>query len=332
MDLSLANPGEVIMGMSLLSGGHLTHGSSVSFTGKLFKAVQYGLGENGKIDLAEVRKLAKEHKPKIIWVGLTAYPYKLDFAGFSKIAAEIGAYLVADISHIAGLVAAGLHESPLAFVDVITTTTHKTLRGPRGAIILVTPRGCDKDPELPDKIDKAVFPGLQGGPHDNSIAAIAVALNEVLKPEYKNYIQQVVKNAATLAKELGTETENHLMLLKVGNGMGYQSQIALEQAGITVNKNTIPNEPVSPFYPSGIRLGTPAITSRGMKEEDMVKIAFWIKQVLAEIKSDKLPNEQTERAGFIKEFKRKISENKNLKKIKSEIEEFTSKFPVPGVD
>ena len=226
---------------------------------------------------------------------------------------------------------AGKPESPTSFVDVITTTSHKTLRGPRGAMILITQKGLDKDSELAEKIDKAVFPGLQGGPHENTIGAIAIALNEALQPEYKSYIEQVIKNASVLAHELGVETENHLILLPVGDGMGYQAQVALEEAGITVNKNTIPNEPVSPFYPSGIRLGTPAITSRGMKEEEMKKVADWIKRTLREIKGYGLPSQQSERAPFIKEFKQKIKGNENLKKIREEIKEFTSKFPMPGV-
>lgn len=332
VDLALANPGEVINGMSLAAGGHLTHGASVSFTGKLFKAVQYGVDLNGKIDLAEVRKLAQESKPKIIWVGLTAYPYKLDFAGFAEIAQEVGCFLAADISHIAGLVAGGVHQSPTPYVDVITTTTHKTLRGPRGAMILITEKGMKKDPELDKKIDSAVFPGLQGGPHDNTVAAIAVALAEAGTDQFKQYTAQIVKNAQVLAEELGTDTDNHLMLLRVGEGMGYQAQIALEFAGITVNKNAIPGESVSPFYPSGVRLGTPALTSRGMKEEEMTKVAGWIKQVLEQIKGHDLPKEQSERASFIKKFKEEVTGNKNLKKIKEEVKEFASKFLVPGID
>ena len=332
VDLALAEPGDVIMGMSLSAGGHLTHGASVSFTGKLFKSVQYGVGSDGRIDFEEVKKLALEHKPKIIWVGLTAYPYKLDWLKFREIADEVGCYLAADISHIAGLIAADVHEGPTLYVDVITTTTHKTLRGPRGAMILVTQKGLDKDPELAEKIDKAVFPGLQGGPHENTIAAIAVALSEVLQPGFKTYAEQVVKNAKVLAKELGIETENHLMLLPVGDGMGYQAQIVLELAGITVNKNAIPGEPASPFYPSGIRLGTPALTSRGMKESDMKKVAEWIKRALEAIKGFDLPAEQSERAPFIKEFKQKIKGSQNLKKIREEVKEFTKDFPVPGVD
>lgn len=333
--LALVNPGEVIMGLSLSSGGHLTHGAQASFTGKLFKSVSYGVSQDGKIDLAEVRKLAKQHKPKLIWVGLTAYPYKLDFKGFSQIADEVGAYLVADISHISGLVITGKHLSPAPYVDVITTTTHKTLRGPRGAMILITAKGLKKDPELSQKLEKAIFPGLQGGPHNQTTAAIAVALNEASKPQFKKYIQQLLLNAKVLANQLGTKTENHLLLWdlsKYGFGLGNQAQIALDLAGITVNKNTVPNEKASAYYPSGIRLGTPALTSRGMKEKDMVKIAGFIKRVLGEIRGHDLPQDQESRKEFMKGFKEKMRKNPNLKKIKQEVTAFASKYPVPGLD
>ncbi len=335
VDLGLVNPGEVILGMSLSSGGHLTHGASASFTGKLFKAVNYGLGEDGRIDFEEVERLALEHQPKLIWAGLTAYPYKIDWAKFSEIAEKVGAYLVADISHIAGLVVVGEHDSPVPYVDVVTTTTHKTLRGPRGALILVTEKGLTKDSELPQKIDKAVFPGLQGGPHNNTTAAIAIALEEAQTEGYKSYIQQVVKNATVLAEELGSQTENHLVLWDLsehGFGLGYQMHIALEEAGIYANKNTIPGEKASAFYPSGIRLGTPALTTRGMKEDEMIKIASWIKRVLEVVKGNDLPEVQEERKDFIKEFRRKMKESEELKNIKAEIEEFTSQFPIPGIN
>ncbi len=349
VDLALALPNDPILGMSLTAGGHLTHGASVSFTGKLFKAINYGVGEDGKIDFDEVERLALEYKPKIIWAGLTAYPYKLDWQKFSDIAQKIGAYLVADISHIAGLVVTNEHESPVPFVDVVTTTTHKTLRGPRGAIILVTKKGLEKDPLLPQKLEKTVFPGLQGGPHNHVTAAMAVAFEEAKTAEYKVYIKKVVRNANVLAEELGSYTENHLVLLDLSNygfGLGYQAQIALEEAGITINKNLVPNGPrtlptrsargkntvpVTAFYPNGIRLGTPALTSRGMKEEEMRKIASWIKQVLEEVKDNDLPETQEQRRDFIKEFRKKAKENQNLKRIKAEIEEFAKGYPVPGI-
>lgn len=335
VDLALAEIGEVVMGMSLSSGGHLTHGAPVSYTGKLFKAVQYSVGEDGKLDLDQIRKLARENKPKVIWVGFTAYLYLIDFAAFSQIAEEVGAYLVADVAHYAGLIVGGAYPSPHQFVDVITTTTHKTLRGPRGAMILVTEKGLRKDPDLPKKLEKAVFPGMQGGPHNHQTAAIAVSLEEASKSSFKTYAKQVVKNAKVLARTLGSYTQNHLILLDLtpwGYGMGYQAQYALEVAGITINKNTIPNEPVSPFYPSGIRLGTPALTSRGMKEKEMVKIASWIKSCLDEIKGLDTPKEKEERAKFIRKVKEKLSKNKNLLKIRKEVESFAQKFPVPGID
>lgn len=333
--MAVCQPGDVVMGLALSSGGHLTHGANLNFSSIFYKAVNYTVGEDWKIDFAELEKLAKKHKPKLIWAGTTAYPFKLDYKKFRQVADEVGAYLVADIAHIAGLIVGGVHESPVPYVDIITTTTHKTLRGPRGAMIMVTPRGMKKDPEIKGKIERAIIPGMQGGPHNHQTAAIAVALEEALRPAFKKYASQVAKNAQILATELGTVSENHLILLSLtdyGYGMGYQAQYALEVAGITVNKNTIPGEPASPFYPSGIRLGTPALTTRGMKEKDMVKIAEWIKRALEEIRRNDLPEVHEERKDFLKEFKKKIQKNKNLIKVRKEIEQFTSKFPVPGID
>ncbi len=332
--MAVCEPGDVIMGLSLTSGGHLTHGANLSFSSIFYKAVNYVVGDDWKIDFEGMRKLAREHKPKLIWAGTTAYPYKLDYKKFREIADEVGAYVVADISHISGLIVGGAHPSPVKEVDIITTTTHKTLRGPRGAMILVTPRGLKKDPELKAKIERAIIPGLQGGPHNHQTAAIAIALEEAAKPSFKKYAEQVVKNAKVLAHELGTESENHLVLLSLTNygfGMGYPAQIALDLSGITVNKNTIPGEPASPFYPSGIRLGTPALTSRGMKEKDMVKIAAWIKRALEETRGLDLPEDQKARRDFIKDCKKKLAKNRNLAQIKAEIKEFTRKYPVPGL-
>ncbi|EKD90172.1 MAG: hypothetical protein ACD_32C00003G0010 [uncultured bacterium] len=332
--MAVCEPGDVVMGLSLSSGGHLTHGAKLSFSSLFYKAVNYSVGEDWKIDFDELEELAKKHKPKLIWAGTTAYPFKLDYKKFKKIADEVGATLVADCSHITGLIIGGVHQSPVPYVDIIMTTTHKTLRGPRGAIILVTERGLKKDPEIKSKIERAIIPGLQGGPHNHQTAAIAVSLEEALKPSFKKYAVQVAENAKILAKELGTVSETHLVLLsltKYGYGLGYQAQYALEEAGITVNKNTIPGEPASPFYPSGIRLGTPALTTRGMKEKDMVKVAGWIKRVLEEIKGLDLPKEQDKRKDFLKEVKVKLAKNKNLKTIKAEIERFAGKFPVPGI-
>lgn len=340
---AVAGVGGTIMGLDLPSGGHLTHGESVSASGTFFKAIQYHVDQNGKVDLDEVRKLAHEHKPKLIWVGGTAYVHQYEFEEFAHIADECGAYLAADISHVAGLVVGGVHPSPTPHAHIITTTTHKTLRGPRGAMILVTKKGVEKDPQLPAKIDKAVFPGLQGGPHNHQTAAIAVALSEAVKPEFNEYAKQVVANANTLARSLmangiklvGGTTEHHLMLIdltQLGYGLGYQAHIALEEAGITVNKNAIPNEPVSPFYPSGIRLGTPAATSRGMKEKEMEKIAGWIRAVLDQVQGNDLPKEQSERQEFIKSYKQKVQSNENLAKIRDEVKSFASQYILPGVD
>jgi glycine hydroxymethyltransferase len=292
------------------------------------------LGKDGRVDLVEVEKLALKHQPKLMWVGTTAYPFKLEFEEFSKIAEKAGAYLVADLSHVAGLVIGGAHPDPEPFVDVITTTTHKTLRGPRGAMILVTKKGLEKDPELSSKIDKAVFPGLQGGPHENQIGALAIALEEASKPEFKKYAKQVVKNAQVLAKELGCQTENHLILWDLsefGFGLGYQMHLALEEVGIYANKNAVPGEKASAFYPSGIRLGTPALTSRGIKEKEMVKIASWILEVLEVVKGHDLPQKQEERRDFIKNYKLQMTNDKKLQKIKKEVINFATKYPVPGI-
>ncbi len=332
--MAVCQPGDVVMGLGLSSGGHLTHGANLNFSSIFYKAVNYSVGQDWKIDFKELEKLAKKHKPRLIWVGTTAYPFKLDYKKFRKIADMVGATLVADIAHIAGLIVGGEHESPAPYVDIITTTTHKTLRGPRGAMIMVTERGFKRDPELKGKIERAIIPGIQGGPHNHQTAAIAVALEEALNPKFKKYAAQIVKNSSVLAKELGTVSEVHLILLPLlsyGYGLGYQAQYALEEAGITVNKNTIPGEPASPFYPSGIRLGTPALTSRGMKEKEMVKIAAWIKRALEEIRGLDLPKEQDKRKDFLKEVKAKLHRNRNLKQIRKEVESFAKKYPVPGV-
>lgn len=333
--MAVCAPGDVVMGLALSSGGHLTHGAKLNFSSIFYKAVNYNVrGEDWKIDFEELETLAKKHKPKLIWAGTTAYPFKLDYRKFRKVADMVGATLVADCSHITGLIIGGVHQSPVSYCDIIMTTTHKTLRGPRGAMILVTERGLKKDPEIKGKIERAIIPGIQGGPHNHQTAAIAISLEEALKPSFKKYAEQIAKNAVVLAKQLETVSETHLVLLsltKYGYGLGYQAQYALEEAGITVNKNTIPGEPASPFYPSGIRLGTPALTSRGMKEKDMSKIAAWIKRVLEEIRGLDLPKEQDKRKDFLKEVKLKLHQNKNLKQIRKEVEAYASKFPVPGI-
>ncbi len=290
--LALMKRGDVLMGMSLASGGHLTHGHKISFSGKLFKPVQYGVGPDGLIDYQEIEKLAKKHRPKIIVSGASAYPRKINFKKIGEIAKSVGAYHLADISHIAGLIAAGLHQSPFSCADIVTTTTHKTLKGPRGAVIFANRKSQIANHykvNLAEAIDKAIFPGLQGGPHNNVIAAVALAFGEMLKPKFKNYQRQIVKNAEILAKELKNYgfnlaaggTDNHLLLIDLKNlGIGgLEAEKRLERAGIIANRNSIFGD-ASPYKPSGLRLGTPAATARGMKEKEMKKIAAWINALL----------------------------------------------------
>ena len=333
------NPGEVIMGQSLPDGGHLTHGWKASMTGKLFKSVQYSVKEDGYLDLEEIKKLAQTYKPKLIWVGATSYAREFPFEELGKIADEVGAYLAADISHIAGLVVAGVHKSPARYAHIITTTTHKTLRGPRGSMIMVTEKGLKKDPELAEKIDKTVFPGMQGGPHDNQTAAIAVCLKEALTPEFKIYAENIIKNSKKLAQTLmenkvklvSNGTDNHLCLIDLTNqgiGKGVFLQEALEQAGITVNKNSIPRDKSSPFYPSGVRLGVPAITTRGMGESEMQSIGKWIAEVVEEIKKFNLPEEKEQRKIYLQEFKEEIKKNQKIKQIREQVLELCKKFPL----
>ena len=288
---ALLNPGDTVMGMNLQQGGHLSHGSPVNISGKYFNIVPYGVNdETEMIDYDEMRRLALECKPKLIVVGASAYSRTIDFAKCREIADEVGAYLMVDMAHIAGLVAAGVHPSPVPYADVVTTTTHKTLRGPRGGMIL-----CKES--LGKQIDKAVFPGTQGGPLMHIIAAKAVALGEAMTDEFKAYQQQIVKNAAVLCEELkklgvkivSDGTDNHLMLLNLTNfGItGKELEHRLDEVHITANKNTIPNDPQSPFVTSGIRIGTPAVTSRGFKEAEMVKIAGWIKDTIVDFENSK---------------------------------------------
>lgn len=327
-----------IMGLSLAFGGHLTQGSPVSFSGKYFKVVAYTLGKDGFLDYDLIEKQAVREKPQLIICGFTAYPRIVDFKRFGQIAEKVGAYLLADISHITGLIIAGVHPSPFAYADVVMTTTHKTLRGPRGAMIMVTNKGLKKDPDLAGKIDKAVFPGLQGGPHDNQTAAIAVALLEASRPIFKKYGEQIVRNSKTLAVKLmeykfnlvSGGTDNHLLLIDLSNKNvnGALAALALEVAGIVVNKNAVPNDPMPPFYPSGIRLGTPAITTRGMKEKEMIKIASWINDAIDEVKNYQLPKDKEQRKLFWKKFKTDIVKNKKLLQIAKEIKTLTAKYPI----
>lgn len=309
--MALMEPGDTVMGLSLPHGGHLTHGWPVNFSGKFYKAMQYEVDKKTEmLDLKKIAALVKKTKPKVIFTGATAYSRVWDWRAWQKIAKSVKAYLVADISHISGLVVAGAHPSPFPYADVVMTTTHKTLRGPRGALIM------SNNPEIAEKIDKAVFPGLQGGPHDNQTAAIAVALKEASSVNFKKYGKQVVKNAKELARTLKASsinlvsggTDNHLVLIDLGSkgASGKDIQNALYEAGLSTNKNTVPNETRSPFVTSGIRLGTPAITTRGMKEPQMRLIGSWIAQII------------------------KDHENKTLKdEIKGEVHDLTKRFPIP---
>jgi glycine/serine hydroxymethyltransferase len=303
-------PGDKMLTMDLSHGGHLTHGNKANFSGRFFEIVHYGVRkEDERIDYEQLARLAREHKPKMITVGASAYPRVIDFKRMGEIAREVGAYLLADIAHIAGMVAAGIHPSPVAHADFVTTTTHKTLRGPRGGLIL-----CKE--KYAKEIDSQVFPGIQGGPLMHVIAAKAVCFLEALQPSFKNYQSQIVRNAAALAEGMKKNgfrlvsggTENHLMLVDVGakNLTGKDCQIALDEAGITVNKNTIPFETRSPFQASGIRLGTPASTTRGMKEAEMAAIADMISEALMDIK-----NVDT------------------LAKVRQRVRELTARFPLP---
>ena len=308
--VSLLEAGDKILGMGLSSGGHLTHGYKVNFSGKNYIGIEYGLNpETELLDYDEVRRLAVQEKPKIIVAGASAYSRVIDFKKFREIADEVGAYLMVDMAHIAGLVAAGEHPNPMEYADIVTSTTHKTMRGPRGGIILTN------NEEIAKKIDKAIFPGIQGGPLMHIIAAKAVAFKEALLPEFKEYQKQVVKNAKAMADALvkgglrivSSGTDNHLMLvdLRAKGVTGKQAEESLEKAGITCNKNAIPNDPEKPFITSGVRLGTPAITARGMKEDEAVKVAEMIIKVLENVNDDE-----------------KIAE------VKNEVLKLTEKFPL----
>ncbi len=304
------NPGDKTMGMELSAGGHLTHGFKVSISGKYFDSVSYGVDENGYIDYDEVRKIALEHRPKLIWSGFSAYSRVIDWNEFREIADEVGALLVADIAHIAGLIVADEYPSPVGIADIVTTTTHKTLRGPRGAMIL-------SKGEYGEVIDKAVFPGLQGGPHNHITAGIAVALKEASTNEFKQYAKQIILNSKALSNELikrgfkvvSGGTDNHLFLLDTVSSVnlsGKEASDILEEVNITVNKNSIPNDTRKPWDPSGIRIGTPAITTRGFKEKDMLFIADLIADAL--------------------------KKRKDSKELKSKVRLFTKQFPIPGIE
>lgn len=290
--MALLSPGDVILGMSLPHGGHLTHGSKVNFSGKLYHSVEYGVDVNtGLIDYDVLESLALQHKPKLIIAGFSAYSRTLDWARFREIADKVGAYLMADMAHVAGLVAVGLYPSPLPYADVVTTTTHKTLRGPRGGLIL-----CRENEEIEKKFNSSVFPGMQGGPLMHVIAAKAVAFAEALLPEFKTYQQQVLVNARTMCDVLNSRgysivsggTDNHLLLVDLINKniTGKEADAALGKANITVNKNSVPNDPRSPFVTSGLRLGTPAVTTRGFKEKEISLLTHWLADILDNINDE----------------------------------------------
>ena len=310
--LAFLEPGDTVMGMSLPHGGHLTHGWNVSITGKYFKSVQYAVDrQTHRLDYDQIRKLALDVKPRVIFAGATAYPRIIDFEAFADIARETGAYFAADMAHIAGLVASGVHPSPVPHAHVVTTTTHKTLRGPRGGMIL------GKE-DLSKQIDRAVFPGLQGGPHNHTTAAIAVALEEASTDEFRLYSEQIVANAKNLAEKLVERgfdlvtggTDNHLLLIDLTNKgvTGKKAAKALDRAGIVTNANTVPFDPRKPFSPSGIRLGTPSVTSRGFKEEEMERVAVWIDRVISDVKNEDLQE-----------------------KISVEVVELCREYPPPGI-
>jgi glycine hydroxymethyltransferase len=312
--LAFCEPGDAVMGMALPMGGHLTHGWNVSITGRWFRPIQYSVRrDTGRVDLDEVRQLAQRERPKLIFCGGTAIPRTIEFTAFAEIAREVGAILVADIAHVAGLIAAGVHPSPVGTAEVISTTTHKTLRGPRGAMLL-------SEAEHGPALDRAVFPGLQGGPHNHTTAAIAVALAEASEPEFATYVQQTVANAKVLAQcllERGFElvsggTDNHLILIDLTNKgvTGKPVAKALDRARITTNYNTVPFDPRKPFDPSGIRIGTPAVTTRGMQEAEMERIAGWIDEVVDSVRR------QREAA---------------IAAIAEDVRQLALQFPVPGV-
>lgn len=335
---ALMQPGETLMGLKLAMGGHLTHGHpKVTGSGRFYNSVQYGLGSDARIDFAEVRRLALEHKPTVIVAGNTAYPFELDFKKFREIADEVGAWLVADISHVTGLVVAGEHMSPVPYADVVMTTTHKTFRGPRGAMILVTDRGMKKDEKLGQKIDSAIIPGLQGGPHNATTAAIAIAAAQAATPEFKKYAKQIRLNAQALAAALkkkglqlvGGGTENHLLLIDLtpyGVGFGTQAAFAMDVAGMYANRNTVPDEQGSPFYPSGVRIGTPLVTTRGMKEPEMEKIADWIYRAIDAVKKYQLPEDKKARTKFLSKFRSDALQNTELLAIREEVKALTKDF------
>lgn len=333
---AICKPGDTVVWQSLLDGGHLTHGWNASITGQFFNSVQYHVKADGYIDLDDVRKVILENKPKLVWIGASAYSREIPFKEIAEIAKEVDAYVAADIAHISWLISSWVHPSPNEYVHIITTTTHKTLKGPRGGMIMVTDLWLKKDPDLWKKIDKAIFPWLQGGPHNHQTLAIAVALGEALKPQFIEQNFQIVRNAKFLAEKLMEKwfevvsggTDNHLILLNVGRGRWVFMQEALDKAGITLNKNTIPQDPATPFFPSWIRLWTPIMTMRGMKEIEMKKVADFIYRVSEIVKDFVYIEDKEERKKELEKFYTFIDKNKELEKIALEVKELCSKFPI----
>lgn len=339
---ALLTPGATIMGLSLNSGGHLTHGARLNASSIYFKAVNYDVKPDGYLDYQAIMKLAKKAKPAIIVAGTTAYARMLDWKKFANIADSVGALLMADISHISGLVTSGVYPSPVPFVHVVTTTTHKTLRGPRGAIIMVTKKGLKKDPDMGKKIDRAIIPGIQGGPHLNTIAGIGVALKEASSKQFVTYSKQILKNTKVLAKELSQYdfslvtggTDSHLILIDCRNKglLGNTVALGCEAAGIVLNYNAVPFDPNPPFYPSGIRLGTPGLTSRGMKEAQMVEIASLINETVKALQKSKsrmlLSGEGEKKRALRTDLVKNCPE---LKIIHKKVLTLCSKFPLNKV-
>lgn len=340
---AICKPSDLVLSQLLSHGGHLSMGQAASYTSRYYRAEYYHLTKDGEVDFEELEQLACRLRPTIIWSGGTAYTKIFNWKKYAAIADKVGAYFVADVSHIAGLIAGGAHPSPVAFAHVIMTTTHKTLRGPRGAMIMVTKKGIAKDPELPAKIDFSVFPGHQGGPHENKIAAIAVALAEADRPEFKKYAAQIVKNAKTLAEELkkygfnlvGNGTENHMVWIDLRNKKieGWHAHVTLEEVHIYGNKQTIPFDTRSPFYPSGYRIGTPAVTTRGMKEKEMRIIAGFINEGVEisrrlDVSGIGSPDKATDQAAR-KKFKDRLKKDLQITKLRQKVINFACQFPVP---
>ncbi len=340
--VAMLKPGDKIMGLDLAHGGHLTHGAKVSGSSIFFNSVSYTLGKDGKMDYDAIEKLALKEKPQVIVAGITAYPLQVNWARFAKIAQKVDAYLMADIAHLAGLVAGGAYPSPVPHAHLVTTTTHKTLRGPRGAMIMVTEKGLKKNPDLAKKVDQAVFPRLQGGPHMNAIAGIGVALKEAQTARFKKYAAQVVKNSEALAKHLKQHdfhlvaggSNTHLILIDLSNKglLGNTAAEALEAANIVLNRNAVPNDPNPPFYPSGIRMGTPGITTRGMKVRQMKIVADCINDVINDVvrikQEQKIEFDQEKKASVRAKI---IQQSKVIKRAQKTIKQLCKDHPLPEV-